>query len=454
MRPTLVSLVLTLVVAFLLIPASEAAACSCENPGPPCQNTFRVDAVFTGSVVNITALPIDGPPLPPGAIRMGGTLRVDFSIDQAFRGVQGSTVSVLTSAMSPACGYEFKQGERYLVYAYGSKDGTELRTSICSRTRHISEANEDLQFLQSLSTKTTDARILGTVQHYEPNLSGGDTKEPDHVPNVLVTARGEGLLSNARTDAQGRYELPLPPGSYEVAVELLPRFAAERSTQTVELRDPRACAVVDFYVRFDGRIKGSVRLVSGDPAQNVPVEAMLAERVGAPGIIETLRATTTVGGSFEFTEVPPGRYVVGVDLIRRMDPTTSFPATFHPGTPDASLATVVELEGGDQIQLDPMTLPRPRRPFRLTGTVEFADGRPAAGVFVALRDGAATWRQVAVGIRTNADGGFSFAVHDGLSYIISASYWDEAQRKGSGGNLGPILVTGDAGPLKVVLADK
>ena len=246
--------------------------------------------------------------------------------------------------------------------------------------------------------------------------------------------------------------MTVPPGKYEVTALPPAGFSTRYLRQTIELRDARACFVADFGVRFDGRIKGVVRQSSGEPAEGVAVQLMAADAIGEAGNIETLRASSDAGGSFEFVEVPPGRFVVGVDLTRRMNPDVIFPATFHPGTMNAALATVVQLDGGQQRELETMSLPSARRSYRLTGTVVFDDGSPASGAFISLSDGGARWRQVAVGIKPESDGTFSFVVHEGLSYIASASYWDEAQRKQVGGTVGPFVVTGEMGPLKVVLS--
>jgi hypothetical protein len=155
-------------------------------------------------------------------------------------------------------------------------------------------------------------------------------------------------------------------------------------------------------------------------------------------------------GQFEFSEVSPGRYVVGVDLTLRMDPKIAFPPTLHPGTRDATVATVVQIDGGQHHDLEPMTLPPARRSFTLTGTVVYENGSPASGVFLSLSDGAERWMQVAVGKKTGSDGAFSFTVHEGLSYIARASYWNEEQRKPIGATVGPFVVTQDTKPLTMV----
>lgn len=444
---------LTTLTVLTLAPARDASACSCPSSGPPCQNVFQVDAVFLGTVLSISAVPDDGPSLRLGEAQIWRALRVEFADVRPYRGIQGSAVSVVTAGDGAACGYAFKQGERYLVYAYRKPDGSGLVTGICSRTRRFADAGDDLRFLQTLSAPSdARARVSGTIGHWERDLATGESRDHGPVPDVLVSIRGMRGAFDASTDGRGRYEVMVPPGKYAVTALPPAGFSTRHLQQTIELRDARACFVIDFGLRFDGRIRGVVRQSSGEPAERVSVEAIAADAVGKSGYVETLRASSDAGGSFEFVEVPPGRYVVGVDLTRRMNPEVVYPATFHPGTKDAALATVVQLDGGQQQELEPMSLPPARRPYRLTGTVVFEDGSPASGAFISLSDGAARWRQVAVGIKPEADGTFSFVVHQGLSYIATASYWDDTQRKQIAGTVGPFVVTGEPVPLKVVLS--
>src|SRR5262245_28995952 len=101
---------LAAVLLFMAFPA-KADACSCPSPGPPCQNFFQVDAVFVGTAKTISE--IEGTPDVPSYRRL-----VLFAIEDAFRGVQGTVAEVVTGTGGGDCGYNFKQGERYLVYAY------------------------------------------------------------------------------------------------------------------------------------------------------------------------------------------------------------------------------------------------------------------------------------------------------------------------------------------------
>jgi len=76
-----------------------------------------------------------------------------------------------------------------------------------------------------------------------------------------------------------------------------------------------------------------------------------------------------------------------------------------------------------------------------------------SGASIALRDGAATWRQVAYGINTEFDGSFSFLVHEGLGYVAGAWYNDpdNPQAKQLATTVGPFVASEQMGPLHVVL---
>jgi 5-hydroxyisourate hydrolase-like protein (transthyretin family) len=410
-----------------------------------------VDAIFSGVVRNITVIPENGPPLRPNEFRLPRAFRVEFDVIDTFKGIEGSMVSVLTSGSGPACGYGFTQGEQYLVYAHKGRDGGFV-TGICSRTRKLSEAREDLEFLKTLAAQTLPARIFGTVKHWERDLSTGQPQAHGPVPDVHITAQGSTNTFDARSNARGEYEVTLPPGKYQITASPPAGFSHTSLTQNAVLPAAGACFVVDFGLQFDGRISGVMRDSSGQPAAKVAVQIISADDTGKVGYIRDHTVVTDANGRFEFLDTSPGRYVVGVDLTRRMSRPVVYPATYHPGTADPTLATVVELRGGEHRELQPMTVPAPLREYFMIGIVAFANGRPARGASISLWDGNSQRLQVASGTAVQPDGTFSFPVHEGLSYLVVATYWDESERQQLQGRAGPFVITGNVTNLRVTVS--
>lgn len=104
--------------------ASVAHACSCVMPQLE-GAIASADAIFEGQVVTFE----DG--------------RVQMRITQAWKGIDTETLEF--SAGPAICQYPFEVGGFYLVYAERSDSG--LATHLCSRTRSIMDAEEDLRVL-------------------------------------------------------------------------------------------------------------------------------------------------------------------------------------------------------------------------------------------------------------------------------------------------------------------
>jgi hypothetical protein len=118
-------------------------------------------------------------------------------------------------------------------------------------------------------------------------------------------------------------------------------------------------------MHFDGRVRGSIRTSTGGPAANVLVQLMHVDYVDSSDLIDTIDAATDAAGRFEFSGITPARYVLGVDLYRQSHMTSAsgavFGPTYHPGTPDALRATVIDIRGGERHDLAPMAVPPARR---------------------------------------------------------------------------------------------
>jgi len=132
-------IVLILIIAsFLLVNISTVFGCSCVLPKASSEALKEATAVFAGKVVGIDA--------PSGlVISSADPVKVTFNVSKVWKGPTYKTLVITTARNGASCGYSFKEGEDYVVYAYGKE--TELSTGLCSRTKLLSNAEEDLKEL-------------------------------------------------------------------------------------------------------------------------------------------------------------------------------------------------------------------------------------------------------------------------------------------------------------------
>src|SRR5207302_269465 len=145
----------------IVLSVKSAQACSCAGGASPCQEYGTASAVFVGMPISVRtfARPVnrDGDDLDNFAPR---TFR--FSIETSFLGITSPEMEVSTGLGGGDCGYDFKIGKRYVVYAYKSGKAGRLVTSICSRTNpFIIEARSNRPY-------DGDPRRLGPMERVEP----------------------------------------------------------------------------------------------------------------------------------------------------------------------------------------------------------------------------------------------------------------------------------------------
>lgn len=142
-RLTFLLVSVLMIAAFSAFPFSEYAyACSCAveagaTPRELAEDYFsRADAVFAGEVVQIEE------PSPSTVVSSVAPVNVSLRTREVWKGPQQETLGVTTAVSSASCGFDFEEGEEYLVYA--SKD---LEVSLCSGTKLLSDAAADLDVL-------------------------------------------------------------------------------------------------------------------------------------------------------------------------------------------------------------------------------------------------------------------------------------------------------------------
>lgn len=140
--------ILCAVLGLALAGARPARACSCVPPPPPLEALEQAEAVFAGTAVAIR--------LEEGAF--GNEYVVRFQVDHRFKGPEHGEITIRTADNSAACGYYFREGKEYLIYAHRGDDG--LRVSLCSRTARLVDAKEDLKALGAEDLTGSD--LVGT----------------------------------------------------------------------------------------------------------------------------------------------------------------------------------------------------------------------------------------------------------------------------------------------------
>jgi hypothetical protein len=200
-------------------------------------------------------------------------------------------------------------------------------------------------------------RVYGRI-----NESRRDPAEPewiDHGPveGLTVSIRGATFARDVVTDADGRFDASrLPVGKAIVTIVVPFGFEPNPFERQVEITGPRACNLVDLTVRPIARASGLVLDDSGRPLSGVMVDAVAAELAGFDPPPHQHPVKTDERGVFEFRDLPPGKYVFGVNLTKDPANRRRGSSIYLPGTAVAGEATVIELTAGDRKDLGTLRL--------------------------------------------------------------------------------------------------
>jgi Tissue inhibitor of metalloproteinase. len=437
-------------IAFILMLASAeiASACSCARPGLPCESFSDAKAIFVGKVV--------GAKEQKESFGEGGVKtiydvgEIYFKVEESFIGAKTSRVVIHSGTGGGDCGYWFIRGQSYLVYAYG-ESANKLYTHICTRTRPLDKAEEDLAFLRNLPRKGTGARIFGTVAAAvkDADSEGWRTMQP--LPGITVKIEGKRRTFDAMTDAAGNYEVAgLEPGKYKVYA-VLPDYyhKSEEARREIEIND-RGCAEQDFMAHNDSRISGRVMEPEGRRLPKVMVELIPVEASDKVSWTRTDNTYADEQGAFELSEVAPGRYLLGINIGRSPDAETPYARTFYPGVTDRSQATVIEIGLGQKFEDMDIQLPMKLVERTVSGQVVWPDGSPAVKVDINLEDiNHPGWCVNGCEVETDNNGRFTLRGFEGYTYKLQALS-DAPQKLYSDGPV--INLVGDQTGIKVILS--
>lgn len=143
--------------------AQQAFCCSCVRQPEPLVALGRADAVFSGAVVAVR-----DPHAGEATYSSIDPLLYSIAVNEVWKGDVGDTTVITTARESCSCGFPFQIGRTYIVYAYLPRTGdADWSTHLCTRTRDIERAGEDLEALNAVDTSGTaadaDRRLVGAA---------------------------------------------------------------------------------------------------------------------------------------------------------------------------------------------------------------------------------------------------------------------------------------------------
>lgn len=135
-------LALALSCAALVLAPTQAQACSCVEAPPPVEYAREVGLVFEGELVSVEDIP-------PSSQYDLQSKAYTFEVTRSFKGEPGAQVRVMSAASGAACGRSYGDpGDAWLVYARVD-DAGQARDNICSRSRPMADAAEDISALEA-----------------------------------------------------------------------------------------------------------------------------------------------------------------------------------------------------------------------------------------------------------------------------------------------------------------
>ena len=375
---------------------NEVHACTCVDYGvPTCSLFSNADAVFVGRIERITSAIGDK----DASVQLGGVgsissrgsglIWVHFTLEHAFKGVNGKTVKALTYR-GTSCDLGVKEGQRWLIFAQRDEETSNLSFGACDGSGDIEKNSPLIAELEKLSKHSGPISISGRVAEQQFN----------NVKGAKAIITGNGLNLETVTDDEGSYSFEVPrAGQYRVKV-IVPFSASlmrrvddrpidEKAEETQTVFEYSATASPDacdyrFFNTFKIDLKATASIAGVfilDSWKYIPRFYPSVCRL-MPTEKETLKECRTVfyglspDGTFKFEGLREGTYTIVMNADDFLDGSSPFPRHYYPGVRDFSKAEPIVLgQGEEKTQIRFRALPMV--PLRaVSGQVFRKDGNP------------------------------------------------------------------------------
>ncbi len=442
-----------IIITFLLLimGTTSAFACSCFARASVCNAFGGAKAVFVGKVIEGNSVERMSDMFKAGT----KDLTFTFKVSRGFIGAKADeTIEVHTGFGFGDCGFPFEKGEEYIVYAYENDKTKVISTGTCTRTTHISRAEEEISGLQTIF-KSKGSSITGNVTRYERSSLLGEPRVPMAGSTVKLVRTGDRRQFFAKTNSEGEYSFAgLGAGKYRLVPPVGKGWLVEDYQTDEFLLNEHGCATNDLFIKNDSQINVQVLDPSGRPVPSIWVELVPISIKSSTNRSPDEFTVTNPQGGATFFDRPPGKYTISVNFFNTPDKEAPFPAVFAPGVEERSRAQVFEIVPGTHLSKTIIIkIPRVLEPINLSGVVIGPDGKPVKDAQVNLLDEKAPDSCVNGCGETNENGEFTVTGYQGRRYTIEALLRYENGNPSHRGVSKILLLDSNPKPLRILLKE-
>lgn len=193
-----------LIVCCLTLCLAGPASALCEDPRPRlvCAEYFASGAVVEATLLKMT--PVNDKKEPDFIAAYRYSLRADTVL----RGKVGDAFQVLESNDSGRSTFDWKVGEKYLLFLRSPHSGNAWSLDGCGNSGPLHSAAAALQEIDAIRKGHHDGGMIhGEVR---------DAALPEAPPTIHFVARGSNTIYSAKSNSQGEFELKVPQGRYSL----------------------------------------------------------------------------------------------------------------------------------------------------------------------------------------------------------------------------------------------
>ena len=216
-----------------------------------------------------------------------------------------------------------------------------LSTSMCSGTKPIDKAADDLSYIRTAPSADHLGSVSGTVERFSSSTADRGDRESEPAEGIRIEVKAGELTLAGISDYRGQYEIAVvPPGEYEVTAAVPDAVKVYQNRRNVRVPAP-GCVRVHFSLTENGRISGRIVLADGTPVADtwiglVPLRAAADQDTPRES---SYTSTTAVTGVYQIDGVPPGKYHLVVNADDGPSLWAPFLRQFYPGAADEARAT-------------------------------------------------------------------------------------------------------------------